>query len=241
MKLSNRLELVASFVQEGSRLADVGTDHGYIPIALTERGIISQAIAMDLRPGPLERADSHIHQAGLGEKIETRLSDGLEKLLPGEADTVVIAGMGGELIIHILEEGRHVWEDISRFVLSPQSDLDKVRRYLEYSGFVIAKEAMVEEEGKFYTVMETFWNKGAEGESGGTDKKQSWYAYGKSLIENKDRVLASYLTKEESRITEVLSRLDTGEERSESAERAIRQLRQELTIIREAQEEMGLR
>ena len=100
---------------------------------------------------------------------------------------------------------------------------------------------MVEEEGKFYTVMETFWNKGAEGESGGTDKKQSWYAYGKSLIENKDRVLASYLTKEESRITEVLSRLDTGEERSESAERAIRQLRQELTIIREAQEEMGLR
>ena len=75
-----------------------------------------------------------------------------------------------------------MWEAISRFVLSPQSDLDKVRRYLERSRFVIAKEAMVEEEGKFYTVIETFWNNGSEGESGGTDKKQSWYVYGKRPI-----------------------------------------------------------
>lgn len=78
MRLSKRLELVASFVPEGSRLADVGTDHGYIPIALAERNVICRAVAMDLRPGPLERAKAHICQAGLEEQIETRLSDGLK-------------------------------------------------------------------------------------------------------------------------------------------------------------------
>ena len=110
MKLSKRLEMIASFVKPGSRLADIGTDHGYIPIALTERGVILSALAMDVRKGPLERAREHIGEAGLAEQIETRLSDGLEKLKAGEADTVVIAGMGGELEIHILEEGRHIWD-----------------------------------------------------------------------------------------------------------------------------------
>ena len=80
MKLSKRLEMIASFVKPGSRLADIGTDHGYIPIALTERGVILSALAMDVRKGPLERAREHIGEAGLAEQIETRLSDGLEKL-----------------------------------------------------------------------------------------------------------------------------------------------------------------
>lgn len=241
MRLSKRLELVASFVPEGSRLADVGTDHGYIPIALAERNVICRAVAMDLRPGPLERAKAHICQAGLEEQIETRLSDGLKMLTPGEADTVIIAGMGGELVIHILEEGRHMWKDISRFILSPQSDLDKVRRYLEQSGFAIGKEAMVEEEGKFYTVMEAAWRECPKSGSAGEEGKKSWYAYGKHLIENKDPVLVSFLAKEEKRVTKVLSRLNHEETPSESVKQAILQLGQELTIIKEAQEEMGLR
>lgn len=241
MRLSKRLELVASFVPEGSRLADVGTDHGYIPIALAKRNVICRAIAMDLRPGPLERAKTHISQAGLEGQIETRLSDGLKMLEPGEADTVIIAGMGGELVIHILEEGRHMWKGISRFILSPQSDLDKVRRYLEQSGFTIGKEAMVEEEGKFYTVMEAAWTECPESVSMGEQGKKSWYAYGKHLIESKDPVLASFLTKEENRVTEVLTRLNNGKTPSESREQAILQLGQELSIIKEAQEEMGLR
>ena len=196
---------------------------------------------MDLRPGPLERAKTHISQAGLEGQIETRLSDGLKMLELGEADTVIIAGMGGELVIHILEEGRHMWKGISQFILSPQSDLDKVRRYLEQSGFTIGKEAMVEEEGKFYTVMEAAWTECPESVSTGEQGKKSWYAYGKHLIENKDPVLASFLTKEENRVTEVLTRLNNGKTPSESREQAILQLGQELSIIKEAQEEMGLR
>ena len=241
MRLSKRLELVASFVPEKSRLADVGTDHGYIPITLAEKGIISHAIAMDLRPGPLERARAHIIQAGLKEQIETRLSDGLRNLKPGEADAAVIAGMGGELIIHILEEGRHVWSDMGRFILSPQSDLDKVRRYLIKSGFAIEREAMVEEEGKYYTVMETVWKKDSDPSFQEEEWKESWYAYGKLLIERNDPVLTCYLEKEEKRVTEVLSGLESRQMLSESAERAVCQLKKEQTIIRKAQEEMGLR
>lgn len=241
MRLSKRLELVASFVPEMSRLADVGTDHGYIPIALAKRGVILHAVAMDLRPGPLKRARDHIVREGLEEQIETRLSDGLKNLKPGEADTTVIAGMGGELIIRILEEGRHVWKDIERFILSPQSDLDKVRRYLIKSGFAIEKEAMVEEEGKYYTVMEAVWKKDSDSSFLGEEWEESWYAYGKLLIEGKDPVLACYLEKEEKRVTEVLSGLENRQMVSESAERALCQLKKEQTIIRKAQEKMGLR
>ena len=157
MKLSKRLEMVASFVKEGSNLADIGTDHGYIPIALAERGQVKRAIAMDVRSGPLERAKEHIKLHRLEDRIETRLSDGTKMLEPGEADTVVISGMGGDLVIHILEEGRFLWDSVSQWVLSPQSELDKVRRFLEGNGFVTVREDMVEEDGKYYTVMDVVW------------------------------------------------------------------------------------
>ena len=101
LRLSERLKLVASFVPEGSRVADIGTDHGYVPIYLAETGKIKSALAMDVRKGPLARADEHIeeYRRDAGDaaiSIETRLSNGLEKLHAGEADTVIIAGMGGD-------------------------------------------------------------------------------------------------------------------------------------------------
>lgn len=204
MRLSKRLELVASFVPAGGRAADVGTDHGYIPIALVERGIVSGAIAMDLRPGPLERAKEHVRQAGLSDRIETRLSDGLSRLSPGEAETVVVAGMGGELVIRILEEGRHMWESVERFVLSPQSEIDKVRRYLERSGFVTVREAMTEEDGKFYTVMAVRWKDLPAPEAPGPEGD---YRYGAFLMKAKDPVLKRFLLWERERVDRILSRM----------------------------------
>ena len=106
MQLSERLQAVADFVTPQSRLADVGTDHAYVPIYLAEKKIISRAIAMDVVDGPLQRARENIAVHRLEAVIETRKSDGLEALKPGEADTVVIAGMGGLLICRILEQGR---------------------------------------------------------------------------------------------------------------------------------------
>ena len=83
MKLSDRLEMIASFVEPGNRLADIGTDHGYVPIYLVQTGRVPSALAMDVRKGPLLRAEEHIREAGLSGRIQTRLSDGLKKLAPG--------------------------------------------------------------------------------------------------------------------------------------------------------------
>ena len=99
---------VAALVPTGTCVADIGTDHGYVPIFLVEQGIVRKAVAMDVNRGPLERARIHITEKGLSDRIETRLSDGLKKLNVGEVDTIIAAGMGGGLIIRILEEGREI-------------------------------------------------------------------------------------------------------------------------------------
>lgn len=153
MELSKRLEAVAGLVTPGNRLADVGTDHGYIPIYLVEKGIVPCAIAMDVNKGPLQQAMEHIRRDGLTEQITTRLSDGMKQLKPGEVDTVVIAGMGGALTIRILEDGLEVLESLKEAVLQPQSEIAKVRRWLEEHGFCIAEEDMILEDGKYYPMM----------------------------------------------------------------------------------------
>ncbi|MEY8427677.1 class I SAM-dependent methyltransferase [Lachnospiraceae bacterium 46-15] len=153
MQLSKRLLEVSGLVSCGSRLADVGTDHGYIPIWLTEQGVIRSAVAMDINRGPLLRAQENIRLHGLEEKIETRLSNGVAELRPGEADSVVIAGMGGSLMVKILEEGKEVLGTVKELVLQPQSDVCKVRRFLQGNGYRIDAERMVLEDGKFYPMM----------------------------------------------------------------------------------------
>ncbi len=153
MQISERLQAVAELVSPGSRLADVGTDHGYVPIFLVRKGRIPSAVAMDINRGPLERARLHIRQYGLEGCIETRLSDGLAKLLPGEADSILIAGMGGMLTVRILESGREVLQAAKELILQPQSDIREVRLFLKKNGYRIEAENMVEEDGKFYPMM----------------------------------------------------------------------------------------
>ena len=152
-KLSIRLQAVADYVTPGNCVADVGTDHGYVPIYLVERGISPLAVAMDVRPGPLERAKEHIRLKGLDAQIQTRLSDGLMQLQPGEADSVVIAGMGGLLSIRILEQSAAKLDFVKELILEPQSDIAKVRSFLRQQGFFIDKESLVLEDGKYYPVM----------------------------------------------------------------------------------------
>ena len=108
---------MASMVTTGGILADIGTDHAYVPIALVQRQKIKGAIAMDINEGPLARAQEHIRAARLEEYIQTRLSDGAEALLPNEADSILIAGMGGGLVKHILESGRVICEQAHGLVL----------------------------------------------------------------------------------------------------------------------------
>ena len=189
MELSLRLQKIADFVPEGTSVADIGTDHAHLPIWLIEQKKIKKAYAMDIGEGPLSRATEAIHKYQMDDVIETRLSDGLEKLEAGEADTVVIAGMGGPLICNILERRRDLWDSISQFILSPQSELQMVRKFLRDNGLAIVREEMVVDMDKYYTVMKV-----VVGNSKHISEIED--LYGGCLLENKDEVLWKYLQQE---------------------------------------------
>ena len=149
-KLSNRLALAAEFTTDGKIIADIGTDHGSLPIFLVGSGKCPSAVAADLRKGPLESAKSNIEAAGLSDKIVTRLSDGLCGIGPDEFDEAVMAGMGGILICGILENCPY--RNDKAFVLQPMSDPDTVRSWLYANGFDITKEKAVCEGKRVYVV-----------------------------------------------------------------------------------------
>ena len=188
MELSSRLKTIASFVSEGMCVADIGTDHGYIPIYLTSEGMTDKAYAMDVNRGPLERAGENIRKEGLDGRIECILSDGMEKL-PIDADSVVIAGMGGDLMEQILMGGGDRLFRLSELVLSPQSHWEKVRRFLHSHGFAIEKEALIKEDGKYYIVIKAV--------RGRESYRESWqYSYGTYLTGLKNPLMKEYLKKE---------------------------------------------
>ena len=204
VKLSNRLLAVASFVTDGNILADVGTDHGYIPIYLMQEKRIRKAIAMDINAGPLQRAKEHIEIYGLKDYIETRLSDGVAALVPGEVDTVLIAGMGGGLVMHILEEGKEVCMQAKELVLQPQSELERVRAYLWSNGYVILEEDMILEDEKFYPMMRVAYENVINMECAGNIL---FCRYGKQLLEQKNTILKEYLKREEKLYAGILENL----------------------------------
>lgn len=149
-QLSKRLQAVADMVTPGLRVADVGCDHAYVSIYLTERGIARECFALDVRTGPLLRAERNIAAHQLSGRIHTRLGSGLEPIQPGEIDAVLMAGMGGILVRDLLEESRELSHSLQEWVLQPQSDVDLVRRYIRESGFCIVEENFIREDGKYY-------------------------------------------------------------------------------------------
>ena len=155
LKTHGRLSLCADYVREGSRLADIGTDHGYLPIALCQSGKIPSALACDINPLPLRSAQENIARFGLSKKIQTRLSDGLKEVSPDEADDIVIAGMGGELIRDILTAAPWVKDGKKHLVLQPMTHHDDLIRWLVENGFAIERQAAVRDDGKYYTVLST--------------------------------------------------------------------------------------
>jgi len=164
MHLSRRLQRVAANVCSGGVVADIGCDHGFTSIYLVQENKAVSAIAMDVNQGPLKRAKEHILQYGMSDRITLRLSDGLLKLMPGEADTLLISGMGGALIARILTDGSEVAAAAKELVLSPQSEAFLVRKCVNRLGFQIASEEMLADAyinetyalmfGKYHNLME---------------------------------------------------------------------------------------
>lgn len=152
MQLQPRLALLAEMVPRNCRLADVGTDHGYLPVYLMQQGHIAGAIAADIVEGPLEHARRTAEEYGV-EGIAFRLCDGLSGIAPEEADTVVVAGMGGETIIAILEAAPWTASGQHTLLLQPMTKATDLRRWLGVSGFTFTEERLVWDKGYLYPVL----------------------------------------------------------------------------------------
>ena len=210
-KMSERMKAIAGLVTKGKKVADIGCDHAYISIFLIEKCIADRVIAADIRKGPLEIAGRNIlrylesqneegNDPGAdfdGTKIETRLSNGFEKILPGETDAAVIAGMGGLLIVDILKHGERLFDEGYELVLSPQSEIYEVRKYLLENGFLIIAEKMLREEGKYYNIIKAVkCPENVALQNMSKDYSEAELTYGKIPVEAKDPVLYEKLSAE---------------------------------------------
>lgn len=235
MELSKRLQAVAGMISAGNRLVDVGTDHGYIPIYLVERKKIPSAIAMDVKTGPLSRAEEHIRQAGLDAYITCRLSDGLRELSPGEGDSLLLAGMGGNLMVRILTEKPEVRDSFRELILQPQSAQALVRKTMDEAGWCVDREDMVLEDGKFYPMLRVVSTGRVESARQRDYENQAEYAYGKLLLREKHPVLKEYLDRQQKLIDTLADRLrqQPEEHRSESAQARLHELEEERAVLKE--------
>ena len=152
LELTPRLRAAAELVPAGARLADVGTDHGYLPAWLLLEGRIPRAIAADLRPGPLDRARQTAERYGLTGRMDFRLCDGLSGIAPEEVDAVAIAGMGGETIAAILEAAPWTAAGERPLILQPMSAQPYLRQWLQAHGYAIGREVLAREGETLYTI-----------------------------------------------------------------------------------------
>lgn len=186
MKLTERLMTIAEMVKKCDVIADIGTDHGYIPIYCITNNMAKSAIACDINQGPLDIAKENISKYGLDDRITLRLSDGVSKLKKAEADVIVIAGMGGLLINHILEEGKDIIDSSVRLILQPMLAQKEVRKYLYENGYDIINERLAREGQKLYNIIE------AKKSDSEVTYSEFDIVVGKRLYEEKDELFDLY-------------------------------------------------
>ena len=190
MKLTDRLLKIASLVTEGKKVADIGTDHGYIPVYLLNQGKVPYAILADVNKGPLENARGEVRHNKLLDKVDLRLGSGIEVLVKGEVDEVIIAGMGGILISELLEAKLEVAHSVDKLILQPMQAQNELRKYLLNNGFEILDEVLVKEDFRIYEIIIAKY----------TGKNtlvtdEIYYEVGTKLIENKDPLLNEFIDK----------------------------------------------
>lgn len=151
--MSNRLELIASFVKNGIGVVDVGTDHGYIPVMLVKRGYKGNIIATDINEGPLNKAKQSLIEAGCEEAVELILCNGLDDCESEKIDTIIVAGMGGDTITGILDRAEWCAREDIKLILQPVTKPEILRYWLVNNDFRIINEAQTEENGTVYQII----------------------------------------------------------------------------------------
>ena len=206
MRLDNRLAAVAALAPRGAKVADVGTDHAYLAIALVEERGAQKVVATDKNEGPCAAAGRTLSAAGLSERVPVRCGDGLAPLSPGEVDTICIAGMGGGLIASILAATPEVLASLSRLVLQPMNDAAALRRWLYENGWHIAEERLATADGRLYEIIAA--------EPGAEETPETWLlTLGPVLWRERPSLFAIHARAQMERLRRILQ----GMEKSESA------------------------
>ncbi|MGN0305380.1 MAG: tRNA (adenine(22)-N(1))-methyltransferase [Lachnospiraceae bacterium] len=244
MELSKRLQAAANLLTKGLSVADIGCDHGFLSIYLVKSGRAPYCIAMDVNRGPLERAREHIDSEGLSTYIETRLSDGAAELRfnPSrkgqrlEVEAALLAGMGGRLMIRIIEGSLDKFLAMKEFVLQPQSEISLVRQFIRQIGCRIVAEDMVLEGGKFYPMMKVVKqeNQRQQCHQEKPQRQELFDCFGEHLLKDGHPVLKQFLTKEEGLYGSILQELQ--QQTSEGSIRRRKEIEEMLSKIRQGLE-----
>lgn len=224
--------MLTELVTPGNTVADVGCDHGFVSVYLVQSGIAPHVLATDVREGPLAAAQAHIRACGLEDRIETRLSDGLAAIRPGEARTLLCAGMGGALMQRILAAEPEKTASFAELILQPQSELTQFRIFLRTHGLAVRQERILCEDGKYYFAFHA-----VPGENAGvsSDRMQQLYdCFGRQLLEEKNPVLREYLEKRLKQAAVVGKALQEAHASQRQAEN-----REETALLQEALQYIG--
>ena len=218
IKLSQRLQAIADMVPAGAKVADIGTDHGFLPCYLAQSGKAEQVIACDVNAQPLALAQKNITDYNVVDKVSTRLGDGLAVIKPGEVDVVTIAGMGGALMIDILDASPLVVDRLKRIVLQPNVGAEAVRIWAEKNRWQIVAEELVKENDIFSVIIVL--------EQGRSDRFMSAVELylGPKLLADHHPLLGLYISEEWEKTQHILEQLSKSD--SEESRKKEKQLRQ---------------
>ncbi len=232
MKLDPRLQAIAEYVKKGECVADIGTDHGYIPIYLAENGISSKVFATDVNKGPLNNARGIVKTQGLEETIMLRLGNGLEPVIGEEIDKIIIAGMGGLLIRDILISGEAlISRGDTRLVLQPMVAQSELRTWLKGNGFRIISERLARDKNKFYEIL--LVEKGVE-----TCDNLVYDEIGAKLLEEKDPLLKSFVSHKIMKYEIILDNIKQNAAESELMDNKAREIIDRIEKLKEVLEKI---
>ncbi|MCM3179921.1 tRNA (adenine(22)-N(1))-methyltransferase [Cytobacillus horneckiae] len=225
-RLSQRLEAVANYIPKGYRLADIGSDHAYLPCYAVKNGMVPSAIAGEVVEGPYQSAKGQVAEEGLTDVIAVRKGDGLGVLSVGEVDVVTIAGMGGALIASILENGKTKLEKVQRLILQPNISAISIRTWLRNNGWELIAENMVEEDEKIYEILVA--------ERGEVDKPygnlQEGLLLGPFLMKEQPAPFKKKWQREMTNWKRILTQIEKAEKNAENVKK-IEELQQKIRLV----------
>ena len=203
MKLTDRLLKIASLVSDGKKIADIGTDHGYIPVYLLKEGKVPFAVLADVNKGPLDNAHKEVIQNNLLDKVDLRLGSGIEILEIGEVEEVIIAGMGGILISELLEAKKEVAHNVEKLILQPMQAQEELRYYLLNNGYEILEEVLVREDFRIYEIIVAKYTG-----KNTIIEDEIYYEVGIKLWENKDSLFNDFIEKKIKTYSSIVNKLE---------------------------------